>query len=133
MPKELDYEGPGIWCSHTQQGQAEANSEKKINTKSSKANVDIKQKTPLKQQEDMCSQTQARFSSSSGLSGRVEISTVIYSFKITKLQVDYKIASQWVSHQPVWTSLAVVPGWAGRGMHRSRLIYLWLSEAALDS
>lgn len=49
---------------------------KKINTKSSKANVDIKQKTPLKQQEDMCSQTQARFSSSSGLSGRVEISTV---------------------------------------------------------
>lgn len=85
----------------------------------------------------MDSQTQIRLSLSShlggGVHGRVAVLIVRLFLEITKLQVDYKIASQRVSHQPVWTRPWVILEWAGKGAYYSRPIYLWLPEATVDS
>lgn len=78
----------------------------------------------------MDSQTQTRLSLSSHrrgrVHGRVAVLIVRLFFEITKLQVDYKIASQQVCHQPVWARPWDILEWAGKGTYRSRLIHLWL-------
>lgn len=85
----------------------------------------------------MDSQTQTRLSLSSHrrgrVHGRVAVLIVRLFFEITKLQVDYKIASQQVCHQPVWARPWDILQWAGKGTYRSRLIHLWLPEATVDS